>query len=1075
MINNEEVFGRYLLSPRGNVRVASILDEFSYAGFAPEADFFQLSPSEWEEELESFQPQLLFVESAWRGKDNLWRNTVSKVGPEISGIIEWCKERRIPTVFWNKEDPVHFSTFLSLANLFDVVLTTDMDSVPRYKQLLGKESVFFFPFGAQTRIHNPLEIFSREDAFCFAGSYYARYPERTAALESFVKELPSVKPLVIFDRNFGEGDSTHEDYVFPVEYNDYIMGRLEPSEIDLAYKGFSAGINLNSVRTSQSMLARRVFELIASNTLIVSNFSPALETLWGKLVLFSERGEGLVRQIEALKRIPEGESRLKAQALRKVLREHTYQDRFAFICEKVGLDPEYPSPNVTVFAWVKNQEDIDRVSSAINHQTLRAEKIFFIVENEGIWKAAGRSQILTNEEADSAFVREFVGDDQNRYFTVMDPNFSYGPFYFEDLILATKYVDSPFITKGGVPRFKSDSETSSYTLAKGVDPRQAILRSSDFSDVNIADLAPSNDERLVAFSEAIGLVIDPFEFSGSESSALESTILDEGYSLSELVDAASSVETFSDVQTRKVDLPELAQMLSKRDEQFQGVLEGESISLNSSLEHGEHRYVYSGKATELANMGWEAKEKATVYLEASPGLDVMLVLLFFDENGARLSHTMAHPNKNHGFLVPENTAAVNVGFRASGPGSVDVMNIHLETFTLPSVGIKVKSPYLVLTNIYPSFENLYRNGFVHSRVKAYQDEGLDVAVVCLTESPIPRFREYDGVLVYEMDSQALVKLLQGNRAESILIHFLDPRMWSIVRDSDLDIPVHIWVHGSEVQPWWRRAYNAVTEAELEQAKEKSVKRMEFWHEVLSELPDHIDFVFVSKYFAEEVMEDVGLRIPEGKYRIIHNPIDTSVFNYVPKSVDQRLKVLSIRPYASRKYANDLSVAAVLDLRDEDYFDQLTFHFVGDGPLFEEILEPIKDLPNVQIERRFLSHREIAEYHKKYGVLLTPTRMDAQGVSRDEGMSSGLVPLTTSVAAVPEFVDEESGFLAPLDSYRELADGIRLLYKDPDLFKRMSKSATERVARQTAKVIVIEQEMSLITGARREFSNDGASL
>ena len=66
-------------------------------------------------------------------------------------------------------------------------------------------------------------------------------------------------------------------------------------------------------------------------------------------------------------------------------------------------------------------------------------------------------------------------------------------------------------------------------------------------------------------------------------------------------------------------------------------------------------------------------------------------------------------------------------------------------------------------------------------------------------------------------------------------------------------------------------------------------------------------------------------------------------------------------------------------------------------------------------------------------------------------------------------------LAPLDSYRELADGIRLLYKDPDLFKRMSKSATERVARQTAKVIVIEQEMSLITGARREFSNDGASL
>jgi glycosyltransferase involved in cell wall biosynthesis len=35
----------------------------------------------------------------------------------------------------------------------------------------------------------------------------------------------------------------------------------------------------------------------------------------------------------------------------------------------------------------------------------------------------------------------------------------------------------------------------------------------------------------------------------------------------------------------------------------------------------------------------------------------------------------------------------------------------------------------------------------------------------------------------------------------------------------------------------------------------------------------------------------------------------------------------------------------------------------------------------------------------------PSRTDTQGVSRDEAMSSGLVPVTNAVAAIPEFVDD----------------------------------------------------------------------
>ena len=51
-------------------------------------------------------------------------------------------------------------------------------------------------------------------------------------------------------------------------------------------------------------------------------------------------------------------------------------------------------------------------------------------------------------------------------------------------------------------------------------------------------------------------------------------------------------------------------------------------------------------------------------------------------------------------------------------------------------------------------------------------------------------------------------------------------------------------------------------------------------------------------------------------------------------------------------------------------------------------------------------------HKKNGIFMVPTRLDSQGVSRDEAMSSGLVPITNNVAAIPEFVDDTCGMLAP---------------------------------------------------------------
>jgi glycosyltransferase involved in cell wall biosynthesis len=294
----------------------------------------------------------------------------------------------------------------------------------------------------------------------------------------------------------------------------------------------------------------------------------------------------------------------------------------------------------------------------------------------------------------------------------------------------------------------------------------------------------------------------------------------------------------------------------------------------------------------------------------------------------------------------------------------------------------------------------------------------------------------------------------------VLVHFLDPSMWEVLKDFIDTIPLTVWVHGAEIHPWHRRKFNIHTPEQEQAAREQSEQRMAFWRGLLQTMPANLKLVFVSRTFSEEVTEDLGFRLPENQYSIIHNPIDTELFAYERKPASQRTKILSIRPFATRQYANDLSVEAIKLLSIKPFFNELEFRLIGDGALFEETLAPLRDFPNVTIERRFLTQNEIAALHKEYGIFLCPSRWDSQGVSRDEAMSSGLVPVTSSIAAIPEFVDEEYGILAAPENAEGLAQGIIKLYNEPDRFEKLSRSAAKRVRKQSGKELVITQEMNV---------------
>ncbi|CDT77909.1 Methyltransferase FkbM family (fragment) [Vibrio coralliirubri] len=1064
------------------LKVACIMDEFTYQSYLPECDLLQLTPFNWKEELENFKPEMLFIESAWRGKDDLWGSKVGHLSDEVKGIIEWCKNNNVPTMFWNKEDPVHFATFLNTAKLFDYIFTTDIDCIQRYKTALNHDNVYFLPFACQPLTNNPIEKYQRKNMISFAGAYYVKYPERTKDLDLFVTELPKFKNLEIFDRNYLKTDP---NYSFPKTYSPYIVGTLPFDEIDKAYKGYDYALNLNSIKQSQSMFARRLYELLASNTITISNFSQGVRLLFGDLVVTTDDAKEAVSRLQKLAQTTHGVERVKLAALRKVMFEHTYQDRFDYIQEKIF--DRFTASKLPSVGVVSKINTIAQYSSLIENVKSQ-EKVdisLLIVVNEQELKCQAES-LLKASDLDG---RVFLDTDFNRltlielfsegaWVTYFAPDDYYGSFYLFDLALATSYSSAKVIGKSDTFKWIGEKLSEPCQLNNYRHATQLKIRSSILSP----DLQGGLDAKTwLEFIEEknyqypLQLATDSYNYCLNESGLplnkeqkqLVSDLafdlkVNSGLALKDLVCESERIEPAKSIKYDVFEIKggQLVNKLQLEDTKFITLDSNtEGVRVDSSLADSKHDYLYSElyfRCVEFTD-----NSKLDLHFDVEPGLKISIVLLYFDETKQRIGHDILQPNRNHTLELPDETIFIRFGLRVASNGQANIKSLIFGHKDLQPEKLFHQSEVLVLTNHYPSYDDLYRNGFVHSRAKAYSQNNLNVDVFRLREGEPISWNEYQNINVTTGGQLALNKALSMGKYKHILVHFLNSHMWEVLKDYIDNVKVTIWIHGAEVQPWYRRSVIYDTPDKVEMGKSLLNDKKVLWNKVFSTESKNLQFVFVSKYLMETTLEDYGICANKLNLEIIPNPINTKLFNYVEKYPSRRKRILSIRPYASKIYANDLAVEAIIELSKKDFFYELEFHLIGDGPLFEETLAPLRKFPNVQIEQKFLSRDEIASLHKDYGVFLCPSRMDTQGVSRDEAMASGLVPITNAVAAIPDFVTNAEGYLASDDDFLEIASAIESLVLNPDIFIAKSQASARCISNNRTQDIVTESELKIV--------------
>ncbi|MBD8045433.1 glycosyltransferase [Arthrobacter sp. Sa2BUA2] len=351
------------------IRVGIIADTFTTEGMRPEVDLCELLPGTWRTEVAEKPLDVLIVESAWEGKAGRWHQKVGYYDDErfsdLRELVQFCNENSIPTIFWNKEDPVHFNRFRRTAQLFDHIFTTDAECISRYAVSLGARTrtVASLPFYAQPALHNPLPTeYPYSHTVAYAGSYYgARYPERSAELNDL---LEAARPcgLTIYDRQHLNPESP---YSFPPGVQQFVQGGLPYLEMVKAYKAHPVHINVNSVAKSPTMFSRRVVELAASGTAVLSGRGEGIDQVLAGLVpTVSNREEA---EVLLTRWMDDEQTRLRDAwlAYRVIHRGHKAAHRLTMMLRTAGLVVAAPEvaayavrvPQITkeILQWLETQ------------------------------------------------------------------------------------------------------------------------------------------------------------------------------------------------------------------------------------------------------------------------------------------------------------------------------------------------------------------------------------------------------------------------------------------------------------------------------------------------------------------------------------------------------------------------------------------------------------------------------------------------------------------------------------------------------------------------------------------------
>jgi glycosyltransferase involved in cell wall biosynthesis len=178
---------------------------------------------------------------------------------------------------------------------------------------------------------------------------------------------------------------------------------------------------------------------------------------------------------------------------------------------------------------------------------------------------------------------------------------------------------------------------------------------------------------------------------------------------------------------------------------------------------------------------------------------------------------------------------------------------------------------------------------------------------------------------------------------------------------------------------------------------------------------HADLVTPDSEDLRRQLEQVQ---PAGRYRLVPNVVDPSIFHPRDRRRSGPLRLLNVASLDEKKRHTDLLDAlARLDL-------EYTLDVAGEGELAERLKGRAEYLGLDRV--RFLgpqSQQQVAERMREADAFVLSSQFENLPVVLLEAVASGLPIVATNVGGVPEIVDDTTGVLVPPRDPAALAKGI----------------------------------------------------
>ena len=440
----------------------TLLDPISQECWEEAFRGYGIVKNSYSKQLDNTKSDFAFFESAWKANKGQWiyafnsPNLQHDNAQKLLDVIARLRSKNIPIIFWNKEDPMHYEMFKPIAKEADFIFTTDSETVDKYKKDLSNNNVWSLPFAAPVKKTNPTGRFEVEsESICFAGTYYAKnHPDRKKQMDMLLPSLLKNNGS-IYDRASNDKSGNYE---FPEQYRDIIRPGVEFDEMIKLYKAFKIFLNVNTITNSTTMMSRRVYELLASGTPVVSTPSKAITAQFPGIVLTGKNQDEVNIAVQHLLEDSYFWHRQSVLGIREVLSKHTYELRWEYIKERVTghnfLNKNDKSGSVSIIA---NYTGLTSIEAFI--ETLYAQKgvtidEIFIIDNSHKLNNSKRKKLIGNKYQElklhfksCSYIMNELKYINSSYLYFTDDsiiNFSNAIY---DLIQATKYNKAKAISR----------------------------------------------------------------------------------------------------------------------------------------------------------------------------------------------------------------------------------------------------------------------------------------------------------------------------------------------------------------------------------------------------------------------------------------------------------------------------------------------------------------------------------------------------------------------------------------------------------------------------------------------------